>query len=53
VREGGGKVGTGKHSMTKELRERIEGRWAEVMGARGFDTYEDFRSAIHESYSSS
>ena len=53
VREGGGKVGDGKDSMSAALRERIEGRWADVMGSRGFATYEDFRRAIRESYSSS
>lgn len=53
VREGGGKVGGGKDGMSQELRARIEGRWAEVMGARGFATYEDFRMAINETYSTS
>ena len=52
VREGGGKVGGGKESMSKELRERIEGRWSEIMGPRGFETYDDFRRAIRESYAS-
>jgi|AntAceMinimDraft_5_1070358.scaffolds.fasta_scaffold187516_1 hypothetical protein len=36
--------------MSEELRERIEGRWDQIMGARGFATYEDFRKAIHDSY---
>ena len=50
VREGGGKVGGGKTSMSAAVKERIEGRWREVMGPRGFETYEDFRKAIRQSY---
>jgi len=47
VRDGGGVVGGGARGMSEALRRRIDGKWEEVMGPRGFATYDDFRAAVN------
>jgi aryl sulfotransferase len=47
VREGGGKIGGGGAGMSAAVRDRIDAKWTEIMGDRGFDTYSDFRNAVN------
>ena len=48
VRETGGKIGDGKKKLPESVQKRLEERWMEVFGKKGFDSYESFRMRINE-----